>query len=1180
MTADLISDLKTLKDPLVKQSIKLKIVNEITNKLKNNKYSQNQIEDFLKPENVIDSCFFIKRLYVNFLIELKNDEVLIQSLLCENDDIIEDILKRCNYIWKNPKKQFNLQFLIQNVFPKISYSHRNKIIKLLAINTTNCDEAKKYFDELFSIYNISTARAFLKHCDLITWINMIKISVFLKNRDLEVILKERSRDIITYFENLLETFQDEELPKIFNHRDYNYSKIILKLYSSYPEEILKLIEKKFSIFRSFKASRKFTKSLIKHSADFVISDAESDRYNKFVLLKYFKKEEMEKYLCELFPEEKDITDIPSISYKKCYKRVYGKELLENNKNITFNLLLWMKDNETRHKYAFEKFEYGSTNKTVKSIDWIPFMKTNVSIPKLNELLQISVDAENRRKFLNDLVLTCKLNEDYNSLLEILKYFNMKHKNEQLSVRSSFIKNFVDTLDSNLSKLSRLHWEELYNIICNFDMKSELNHRFLNIPDMLFVEALKFSKNDKLFFKNWYSYFVKWVGFKFHWKFYTTLSQANNKTVLLLAAELTEPSFHEDLLKSYFDYNTANPKNIIIIVEQDWVLKFCDKKLTKTDKTHIYEMEETICLIENDNGLAEYFSDRLIELKKQILNICDDLDKLSYFVQYQSYEPNLIPDKITKFCDLFFSFLKDDTNSFYHKVDKLKMLKRIPGFEELLHKKCDEILKNKKTDELKEHALWILLPCMSGSQFYEIVESYYPEEKTASIGSVECQYKFMFQKKIASSLKYFKSNPETLVALKKFCYGDFLQLAVGSLNSVCLKIPCHKSKRFLENSFNAPISFKKHVVRLLLLIESKISIINLIKEIWLDNRSPIIRKVLLDIMLKYLVTDIDAHIWWELIEKFIQELNYKDKDVIESFSNLNGVPKEYLSHYCKAMWFKILQVENELPFFQEKRFQMLEGINKNINHMEKDFIEYLLEDNLFSIHIPEINSEKCLVTAIEYMLLHRSTEENIQEKIKFIVTKLKLSFNNQWDFYDENEQNYTLRNIISKFFKIFFFAIIKRNTQDKILINLIIENFVKFLKEVFSSSTYFNLYYIVFEFILIYFNTNKNLMELGKQIQKIIYTENERDPCMAPIQLIKNLEYFANLLLMENRNIIIADIVSGILSDPLDSEVCNLVACLFINEYNFIDKNKKNEFNKILLKLNNKRIKLYLNSYFK
>ncbi|XP_055373710.1 uncharacterized protein LOC129607010 [Condylostylus longicornis] len=1195
MAADLFQDIQQLSDdPSTKNGIKHKLVNEITNKFKNNCYSKDQLHEFMNPATITKRAAFVKRLYVNFLIEEKNEKLLTQSLLFEDDDIINDIIKRCDFFWSNQAN--SLDTLMMDIFPKVSYSQRNRILKVIERKITDPELAKKYYDGLAKNYNVPTARPFLKHCSLDIWLDFAKnVNIFLTEDELFAVFSKRSKEILDYFKELVQYKVGSGL-KNFNSN--SYTRLFEKLLHIYPEEAFQLFNKTEQNFSSFTASRKLTKMFIRKFNDFVISDATSQRYNRYNILKYLTKEQLESYLCSAFPDHSRLghISIPNVNYyvgsifkllktneqrldllKRCYKRVFGLELFDDRQNITFELMGWIDDTELRHKLAVDKFENYEYDKYLKAEDWIPYMKVEVSIPKLKELIHTSMQVPDRSKYLRELIRTCEINKDFKALLEVLKYFNFKHKNEQLSVRNEFINQVGYLFPKNRSNFNQELWEEIYNIVCNFDIKSELTNYSCTISAKIFVEALTYSTNDKNLFEKWFTLYEKWCTGN---KCFYTIRQFHNKATLELISLYINKDAHYDLLQAYIEYNRHNKDNPIKITEYKWAMELFHEKINLCKMNTVNDLTTVIKFLERDPIIKEHFSQLIFDYKCKVLRKSIDLNYLDYLIEYMPCDPEYVKSNIPQLCDLYISSLKEYNKTFDQKIKTSIRLKKIPTLEIELHKRCYEILKNEKTDQLKEYAIWILWPYLSSNEFFEISKPYYPKEKVAQMGNDECQFKFMFQKRIAYCLKNYRSDPEILVALKAFCSGDFLQLTVGSLNSICQKMPYYRSKEFLENSINVPVSFKKHILRLLHTMLEKSLLIMLLKKSWTEEKNPTIRKILLERMLKYLVNEFDNEIWWNAIEQCLKELNHKDKDIIEICTHLNEIPTSYLSEYIELMWKKILEVEKELPQLQEKRFNMLIDVNNRIQHMKDEFLEHLLKEYLFNIDMEKSTWSKFTAIAVSYMLSKKNiSESDIEKRLKLIIDILKSAHAKNWDTYNAKEESYNLRGLLTDFISHFFYKIFKINIEHKEFVKYVITTFVQFLKEIIDPETYFYTYYMIFEYTLIYFEVDKNFFEFGKIVRNIIDREVKKYDSIAIAQLASDLAYFMRMI-CTNYNIDGTYLLDGILFAPLQSPECALVAHFLTNVCGIIEDNKlKRKYNEILLQTNDKRIKLHLNNKF-
>jgi len=348
----------------------------------------------------------------------------------------------------------------------------------------------------------------------------------------------------------------------------------------------------------------------------------------------------------------------------------------------------------RHKYAMEKYEMGDQDR-IQAVDYIPYMKIDVSIPKLKELAQTTNDPNDRKKYLADLIKTCKINNDYDALLEVLKYLNTKHKNEQFIVRTRLISQLQDSFNDKLSTLKTEHWDEIYNMICNFDLKSELNECTYHINAHLFIESFKYSVKDKTIFENWFNLFKKWCMST--WRFESNLEKLENKQILLWASEFIDDDYAPSLLSIYREYNAKQKKKkseeekkeLIIIEDCKWALDLIEIKIQRLQRiSNPYEYESVITYLLRDDGIAKYYSEKIIELKREYLEKAE-FDHVNCIIQYMPVGLDIIPKILPKVLNGYIKYLKiaSSSSSFNNKINQANQLKRIPGMEKILHEKC-------------------------------------------------------------------------------------------------------------------------------------------------------------------------------------------------------------------------------------------------------------------------------------------------------------------------------------------------------------------------------------------------------------------------------------------------------------------------------------------------------------
>lgn len=175
---------------------------------------------------------------------------------------------------------------------------------------------------------------------------------------------------------------------------------------------------------------------------------------------HFTKEEYNKYYRVYFPEKfsyfyGDMKDCLGYYKNKedqlnllftTYKDLYGEELLDNLDNVN-ECLMTLLDTRRRVELAEKLIEKDKEDET-KVDSWICYLTCDMSIPKFKKKIYATSDGTKRQSSICYILDSCRINDDMSAILEILTYYNQRHRNEQEEVTHTLLIQYHKSLLTN------------------------------------------------------------------------------------------------------------------------------------------------------------------------------------------------------------------------------------------------------------------------------------------------------------------------------------------------------------------------------------------------------------------------------------------------------------------------------------------------------------------------------------------------------------------------------------------------------------------------------------------------------------------------------------------------------------------------------------------------------------
>ncbi|KAL6419945.1 hypothetical protein ACFW04_011042 [Cataglyphis niger] len=368
-------------------------------------------------------------LRIEIAVNEKKYEDITSALKSEDWTIVNRAFKATWFFDGSHKNIVNAEYFCEHVFPYVSMNTRGPIVHKVA-----------------STYGIYNAYPLIAACDedfvyktveqqkLVLPLGIVK-KIFRKNPDL----------IVRYLK-LLKPVNATERPP-FPVDIHKYKFLLLKLVKKRPDAFAELFEMHEADPPKIILSNTCAEIFLKKGQRYFIK--KPCLYINILPLKKINIELIESIFISLLPAKNSCFNTDEIlkyleyyprnkRYKllrESYMAKYGTELLDDDKNITPALLQILPTKErieqARIKLEKEKLEKVQYNNTINKYEraWICYLPLNEGIPIIKEKISKASVNVDRLDLIFQMFYTCKINENDDALIDSLKYFLNRHKNE-------------------------------------------------------------------------------------------------------------------------------------------------------------------------------------------------------------------------------------------------------------------------------------------------------------------------------------------------------------------------------------------------------------------------------------------------------------------------------------------------------------------------------------------------------------------------------------------------------------------------------------------------------------------------------------------------------------------------------------------------------------------------------
>ncbi|XP_017773000.1 PREDICTED: uncharacterized protein LOC108560074 [Nicrophorus vespilloides] len=851
-----------------------------------------QIITNLKPRNLQEQLF-----HLNLLCKYEQHYLLLQNLMNGNRILNKLTIrdhKFCKYIVDNT----TANDFVEDICPNISYVTRVNLIQ----NMTWAFEepADLYFNSIREKYGLREAILILPSCTrplIETILKETKCRIKLKHL---IKLHQKFPGIIKfYFENSNDSIDEYKAlcayliyndPDALDKIPCSGRKIFLKYFTVKEKEV---IEKPSDYLKYLKI---INKEMKKRGLSFDV-----------ILKNVFPKK------CDDFSLNYTITSVLNMYPKHLrataildtYKEIYGTNYAESV-DKHFLDIIDIKD--------YEDFK--------KDDDYIEYNPKEISIPLIKNKINVTSNLFERRKLLEKMIKTCKLNESNEALLEVLKYFCQRHRNDTILSRQGVLDEILHNF--KISNLSEEHWHYLKEILLVFKVNNEYyNNKFKYLE----IIILRNIENDLDYMEEFKEY-LEIVKFCHFWNKITDYPE-HERLLILRYPEIFDTEnvnvLHEQklqFLQKIFDFNRRNKSMFINPHDYPELIDLVFEHLAEGHRHLASSCIESIFKCTTDFNEKVKIADKYFAISKFSNN-----DTIYFWAL------NFKPDLLLLHLDNVIHNYKNA--NFYYELNKMH-------YTALRQSVMYKAISMFNSNELKEVEKAIQILCYQ-SNYLDLIKMYPPLE--VNVYQTNASENIKLNTKILDSLKKFPIPSESLETIFKYCFKDYLQNALETLYFASYHCISSVFEKQIVQLLNRSVTVRKHAIFLTKQLSKLSTKLSLLSSLSKTEKNVSIKKYIFSSIFGLFLANQTDTIYNMLVEN-LKLLDENDSESLAMILNIYDISTIFKSKYIQILW-EYLKEKN-------KGFEL-----QLIRHMDEEIIKTLpiyLGDEILRLVIFEHQDE--------------------------------------------------------------------------------------------------------------------------------------------------------------------------------------------------------------------------------
>ncbi|CAD1479426.1 unnamed protein product [Heterotrigona itama] len=997
-----------------------------------------------------------------------------EALKSEDEMIVNKALQANSFFDGTNKSITNIRYFSDNLFSYVSLNTRARIIKTLALQLSskkNSDLAEKFFVAVEKLYGVQQAVPLLLACNDSFTYNKIVEKRLVLNRQLVIQIFRKNPDLVVRYLKL--GFKDDDSGTRHFHpvNIYDFNDLLIQLIKNKLDSFVELCTLYKKCPPVLTMNNKTARIFLRNGRAYLYENP--ILYIKMLPLKKISDECMEVIYPKLFPKKikefktDDILkylqyyreDKKANLFLRSYQQVYNKNILDEPKKITVNLLKILPAEErvrqARIKMTTEPNEI-NCNDEIDQVNyvncWDCYLPVEESLPQFKEEISKESEMKCRTTIACEMIYCCHVNRDDKSLLKVLTYLKNRHSNEQAWFISQVFQTLLNHYD--LPHMGDEYWVILRKMISSAHMRRTLRSNIqtsVSIVEAAIHHNILQNKNidvliDILVDLNSTRKIAYWnIIQKYPQCEKMCLEACINVVSQKYDSNLTPwredgAGILFDLCTSIYHFNKTHVNKHshikrMTIADYPWLLATVENILNMGRESNVYIRQNLQNLfMKNDTELYKRFwpDDKKFKiLTGEVFNILKRNPK----------------DILTKWRD-YLNICKDH----WHKYHMRMFIKALRWYKEIPIKFAKQCLQDISKNEMD--CLNILAILVHGETFSKIIEPLISTSKVMDVQHEDINYKFI--QRITSGMR-LANPPVPLTMLSKLCNLDCLS-ALPAFTNACRRTNAMTVISFSRILSTQRVAVRKHGIRSMYLVASREYMIRFLRVQWESEQNHSIRMILIFQIMQLFITEPDSTTW-SLFCRVISTLTVEDEKILPKlFITIISTPDEYVADYFMLLMETVTRFERiglNIKQVVDHISHLLSFLNAAIcNLLPEYFIKDLIRKYIFNQDVNMYKSSNIFMI----VALFPAKKGKFDERMNLFSEVFKEIVASNWNVpHPKHRRFYPMNNAFRRLTDIIVTMTIFMKVDER-LVDRLLSMFISILEPQKDPRSYLQLVY--------------------------------------------------------------------------------------------------------------------------
>ncbi|XP_076766968.1 uncharacterized protein LOC143433510 [Xylocopa sonorina] len=880
----------------------------------------NSLEDIVECEKIPRPLAPLMQIQAAMMLNKKDRQnqsaySAIAEALKSGDAYVVNIALRARSFFDGTNKTItNVRYFFDNLFPHVSLKTRRRIIKNLALylGPENSDLAEEFFTAVASFYDLQQALPLLVACgESFAYDTIVEKRIVLNRKLIKRLMRKNPDFVVRYF-RLSKPVTDTYARNVHSVNIHTFSDFLMALIKKRLDSFVELYEMHEEHPIRISMSNKCAEAFLKNGKEYL--QRKPKLYIELLPIKMISASCMEAIFPKLFPENfKTFETDRMLSYLKyypqdkkvdfflkTYRQVYGKNVLDDTSKVT-PMLMRMLPSEERVRQAKIKLETdcNTFGRTDYNTSWECYLTIEESIPHFKQEMTKTKEMELRSTIACKMIYSCKVNNDYQALQQVLSYLADRHKNEQSWFQMKVFHCLLDFYD--LPQIGNDHWAILTDMIMRTHVKREFNLMSNSIRERIVEAAIhhKILQNQPIdqMIEVLLEIFIG--GHTARWNILVKYPEYERMCLeacmKVLERKYETNTMKTDIAKSnivldiaisiyYFNKRHVNKTSRVermSIKNYPWLLASVEEVLSKMTEKYT-AMRLKSLLMENERDLH----DRLCPNEEDVIDMStiQDLNKLKK-------NPSAVLARWKEYLEVC------RRNSFMKYTKRFLLATR--WYKDIPIRFVEHCLTS-LTDRKNVLYFDILALLVHGDTFTKIIEPYIPTNNTMDIHDANARTTYEVIQNIIQGMRVV-NPPISLSIVAKLCEGDYLTSVLSAIRNICGRTNATDVISFARMLASQRVSVRKHGVRMMHMVAGRDQLFQFLRALWKNEENHSMRIILFS-KITQLFRDEPTPDAWSLLVDVISTLTPNDKELLTDFLSLiNLTPDEYVVDFVKLAY---------------------------------------------------------------------------------------------------------------------------------------------------------------------------------------------------------------------------------------------------------------------------------------